>query len=79
MRCYSFSFFTLCKLLWEYFYSPRTAQVGVLSPIHLTHISLADFLTDFVMANGRADHTIPPHCAMQLRSMLILKAIKMAV
>ncbi len=30
----------------------------------LAHISLANLLKNLVMANGLADHTIPPHCVM---------------
>jgi hypothetical protein len=33
----------------------------------------ADLFDDFVMANGRPDHSIPPHCALQLGSMLNLE------
>jgi len=36
------------------------AQVGVLSTVHLSHASFTDLLKNLVMANGRADHTIPP-------------------
>ncbi len=38
--------------------------------IHLSHAALADLLKNLVMANGRSDHTTPPHAAMQLGSML---------
>jgi len=42
---------------------------------HLAHTSLAYFLKNLVMAMGRADHEIPPHCEMQLRSRLHLAGV----
>ena len=44
-------------------------------PIHPAHTTLADFLKNFVMADGRADHRMLPH-AMQLRTMLRLEGVK---
>ncbi len=37
------------------------------------HAALADLLDDFVMAEGLAEPWSPPHCAMQLCSMLSLE------
>ncbi len=34
------------------------AQVGILSTIHFAHTALADFLNDFVVADGGADHVV---------------------
>ncbi len=52
------------------------AQVGILSTVHHSHASFTDLLQNLVMANGRADHTIPPTCAVQLASMLRREAAK---
>ncbi len=44
-------------------------QLGIGGPIHHSHTTFTDFLKNFVMANGLADHESTPH-AMQLASML---------
>ncbi len=51
-------------------------ESGVFGEIDFAHTSLAYFLKNLVMANGRADHTIPPHCAVQLGPMLRREAAK---
>ena len=50
--------------------------MGVLGSIHLAHPCLADLFDDLVMADGGADHTIPPTCAVQLPAMLRREAAK---
>jgi len=50
-------------------------QLGIGGPVHHTHTAFADLLQNLVMANGRSDHTTPPH-AMQLGAMLRREAAK---
>ena len=51
-------------------------QAGILSTVHYSHAPFTDLLQNLVMANGRADHTIPPTCAVQLPAMLRREAAK---
>ncbi len=51
-------------------------QDGVLSTVHLAHTALADLSDDFVMANGRTGHSLPPHRALQLCLMLLAEGVK---
>ena len=51
-------------------------QAAIFGEIDLSHTSLAYFLKNLVMTNGRADHTILPHCAVQLGPMLRREAAK---
>jgi len=46
----------LGELLRQYLDGHLTAQVGVLSPVHLTHASLADLFEDFIMGECLANH-----------------------
>ncbi len=50
-----------------------SVQAGVFGEIDFAHTPLADLLENLVMTDGLADHTIPPHCAMRLGTMLSLE------
>ena len=48
----------------------RKTKKSVLGFVDLSHAAFADLLQDFVMRDRLAEHENPPHCAVQLRSML---------
>ena len=48
------------ELLRKNFDCHLAAQVCVLSTIDVTHVALADFLGDLVMARGQVNHCCPP-------------------
>ncbi len=64
------------KLLGQYLQRHVPIQLGIGGTVDLSHTPLAYFLSDFVVADGRSDHTIPPHCAVQLGSMVRREAAK---
>ncbi len=49
----------LGELFRQHLNSNLTAQIGVLSPVHLTHTALADLFDDFVMRECLAEHETP--------------------